>query len=256
MTLVKLKLMILVKRRLTKVKMIKNGFLYQLTFMENIFPVNCYLVEEEEGLTLIDAALPYSAKGILKVVESIAKPLTKIVLTHAHEDHLGALDSIKKVLPDVPVYISVRDNRLMNGDLSLDSHEHQMKIKGGVPKKLKTRANILLKEGDLVGSLAVIESPGHTPGSISLYDTRTQALIAGDALQTRGGVAVAGDIMPWFPFPAFGTWSKKTSLISARKLVEFGPKLLAVGHGNMIENPIKAMAQAITNLDKKIGRRK
>lgn len=64
--------------------------------MANVFPVNCYLVEEEEGLTLIDAALPYSSKGILMVAESIGKPITKIVLTHAHEDHLGALDSIKK----------------------------------------------------------------------------------------------------------------------------------------------------------------
>ncbi len=236
--------------------MIKNGFLYQVTFMANVFPVNCYLVEEEEGLTLIDAALPYSAKGILKAAESIGKPLTKIVLTHAHEDHLGALDSIKKVLPDVPVYISVRDNRLMNGDFSLDSHEHQTPIKGGVPKKLKTRANVLLKEGDLVGSLTVIESPGHTPGSISFYDTRTRALIAGDSFQTRGGVAVAGDMKPWFPFPAFGTWSKVEALKSARKLVDFGPGVLAVGHGEMVENPVKVMEQAITNLQKKIDRSK
>lgn len=213
-------------------------------------------MEEEEGLTLIDAALPYSSKGILMVAESIGKPITKIVLTHAHEDHLGALDSIKKVLLDVPVYISVRDNRLMNGDLSLDSHENQIPIKGGVPKKLKTRANILLKEGDLVGSLAVIESPGHTPGSISFYDTRSHALIAGDALQTRGGVAVAGEIKLRFPFPAFGTWSKETALKSARKLVGYGPKLLAVGHGEMIENPVKAMEQAISNLEKKIDRSK
>lgn len=251
MLLVKMKLTILVKG-LVKVRVIKNGFLHQVTFMANVFPVNCYLVEEEVGLTLIDAALPYSAKGILKAAAKIGKPITKIVLTHAHEDHVGALDGIKADLLDVPVYISVRDNRIMNGDLSLDRHEDQTPIKGGVPKKLQTRANVLMKEGDLIGSLAVIETPGHTPGSISFFDTRTHALIAGDAFQTRGGTAVAGDLKPWFPFPAFGTWSKKTALVSAKKLVDYRPKLLAAGHGEMIEAPVKVMEQAIKNLEQKL----
>jgi glyoxylase-like metal-dependent hydrolase (beta-lactamase superfamily II) len=233
--------------------MLKKVFLFQVTFMASFFPVNCYLVEEEDGLTLIDAALPYSMKGIFKAAKAIGKPITRIVLTHAHEDHVGALDRIKEEFPGVPVYISVRDNRIMNGDTSLDEHEDQTPIKGGVPKKLKTRANVLLKEGDLVGSLAAIETPGHTPGSMSFIDTRTKALVAGDAYQTRGGIAVAGDIMPWFPFPAFGTWSKETSLASAKKLVDYKPKLLAVGHGEMLENPIGEMEQAIKRLEQKLN---
>ncbi len=220
--------------------------------MASLFPVNCYLVEEEEGLTLIDAALPYSMKGIFMAAERIGKSINKIVLTHAHEDHVGALDKIKDVLPEVPVYISVRDNRIMHGDTSLDEHEHNTPIKGGVPKKLKTRANVLLKEGELVGSLAAIETPGHTPGSMSFLDTRTQVLIVGDAFQTRGGIAVAGDVKPWFPFPAFGTWSKQTAVISAKKLVSYQPSLLAVGHGELLENPNVAMEQAIRNLEQKL----
>jgi glyoxylase-like metal-dependent hydrolase (beta-lactamase superfamily II) len=233
-------------------RLIKKGFLYQVTFMANLFPVNCYLVEEEDGLTLIDAALSFGYKGIVKAAETIGKPITKIVLTHAHEDHVGALDLLKEKLPDVPVYISVRDNRLMNGDRSLDQNEDQTPIKGGVPKKLKTRATILLKDGDQIGSLTAIESPGHTPGSMSFLDNRTKALMAGDAFQTRGGMAVAGDIKPLFPFPAFGTWSKITALKSAKKLAELEPSLLAVGHGEMIENPVEAMKQAIHHLEKKV----
>lgn len=237
------------------VRVIKRGFLYQLTLMPNVFPVNCYLVEEENGLTLIDAALPYSKKGILKAADEIGKRITKIVLTHAHDDHVGALDGLKKELPDVPVYISGRDYRLMSGDVSLDPDEHQTPIKGGVPKKLKTRANVLLKEGDLIGSLAAIETPGHTPGSMSFYDMRTQILIAGDALQTRGGIAVTGDLKPLFPFPAFATWSKETALESARKLVGFEPKLLAVGHGELVENPVRGMEEAIRNFTRKLKER-
>ncbi|WP_066073295.1 MBL fold metallo-hydrolase [Neobacillus soli] len=234
-------------------RLIKNGYLYQVTFMASVFPVNCYLVEEEDGLTLIDAALGFCSKGIMKAAETIGKPITKIVLTHAHEDHVGALDSLKDMMPEVPVYISIRDHRLMNGDRSLDTHEDQTPIKGGVPKKLTTRANVLLKEGDLIGSLTAIETPGHTPGSMSFLDIRTKAVIAGDAFQTRGGIAVAGDMKPWFPFPAFGTWSKKTALASAKKLISYEPQLLAVGHGEMAVNPLRVMEQAIGNLERKIG---
>lgn len=252
MVLVKIKLTSLVKGDRV-MRLIKKGYIYQVTFLAHVFPVNCYLVEEDEGLTLIDAGLGFCANGILRAAEQIGKPITKIVLTHAHEDHVGALDPIKKELPEVPVYISSRDYRLMNNDRSLDPHEDQTPIKGGVPKDLKTRANILLKEGELVGSLTAIETPGHTPGSMSFLDLRTKALIAGDAFQTRGGIAVAGDIKPFFPFPAFGTWSKKTALASAKKLLSYQPKLLAVGHGEMVENPMAVMEKAVEVFNRKIG---
>jgi glyoxylase-like metal-dependent hydrolase (beta-lactamase superfamily II) len=67
------------------------GTVYQLTFLPRAFPINCYLVEEDTELTLIDAGMPFSSKGILKAAEKIGKPITRIVLTHGHEDHVGAL---------------------------------------------------------------------------------------------------------------------------------------------------------------------
>lgn len=76
-------------------KITKSNTLFQLSFMPRLFPVNCYLVEEEQELTLIDAAMPYSVKGIIRASQKIGKPITKLILTHAHSDHVGALDAIK-----------------------------------------------------------------------------------------------------------------------------------------------------------------
>ncbi|WP_043932655.1 MBL fold metallo-hydrolase [Bacillus sp. EB01] len=230
-------------------RIIHEGELYQLTTMPRVFPVNCYLVEEKNGLTLVDAAMPFSAKGIIKAAETIGKPITSIVLTHAHEDHVGALDSIKAAFPDALVHVSERDSRIMEGDRSLDVHEEQTPIKGGIPKSLKTRADVRLKEGDRIGSLLAVESPGHTPGSMSFLDTRSNALIAGDAFQTRAGLAVAGDKRLLFPFPAFGTWSKATALKSAKKLAELKPSILATGHGEMIKNPVERMEEVIRRFE-------
>ncbi|WP_226087019.1 MBL fold metallo-hydrolase [Mesobacillus sp. S13] len=225
-------------------RVIKEGYLYQLTFMPRVFPVNCYFIEEEDGLTLIDAALPNSAKAILQAAEKIGKEIKRIVLTHAHGDHIGALDELKAKL-DVPVYISARDSRLLAGDTSLDSTEPQTPIRGGIPKNIKTRPDILMKEGDEIGSLRAISTPGHTPGSMSFLDQRTNILIAGDAFQTRGGTAVSGVTIPWFPFPAMATWNKDTALQSARKIMELKPALLAVGHGELLRNPAAYIEKAI-----------
>ncbi|WP_425802853.1 MBL fold metallo-hydrolase [Desulfitobacterium sp. Sab5] len=223
--------------------------LYQLTLMPLIFPVNCYLIEEENGLTLIDAALSFGFKDILKASEKMDKPITKIVLTHAHGDHIGALDQLKQTLKDVPVYVSQRESRLMSGDTTLDADEDNLPVKGSVPKNLLTRADVLVKDGDQIGSLLVVSAPGHTPGSTAYLDTRNNILIVGDAFQVRGGLAVAGQIRPLFPFPALATWNKKAALESAHKLRNLDPSVLATGHGNILVNPLKAMDEVIAQAE-------
>lgn len=238
-----------------KMKVVKEDFIYQLNFYPTLFPVNCYMVEEETELTLVDAALPNSYKSILETAQKIGKPLTRIVLTHAHGDHIGSLDKLKDMLPDAKVYISKRDERLLRGDQSLDENEIKTPIKGGVPKPetVKTRPDVLLHEGDRIGSLRAINTPGHTPGSMSFIDERTNAIIAGDAFQTHGGVAVSGQMQILFPFPAMATWSKEEALKSAKKIINQKPSLLAVGHGKMIKQPVNIIEHAIHKLEKSIS---
>jgi glyoxylase-like metal-dependent hydrolase (beta-lactamase superfamily II) len=111
--------------------------------------------------------------------------------------------------------------------------------------KVDWKPDRLLKPGDRVGSLEVVASPGHTPGHVSFLDVRDRSLIAGDAFQTRGGIAVSGVLRPLFPFPALATWNKQAALASATALRALQPSLLAVGHGNAIRDPAEAMDGAI-----------
>lgn len=233
-------------------RIIKEGYLYQLTFMPKVFPVNCYFIEEEDGLTLIDAALPNSAKPIMEAANKIGKPIVKILLTHAHGDHIGALDELKEIL-QVPVYISKRDSRLLAGDTSLDSSEPQTPIRGGIPKNIKTKPDILLQDGDKIGSLRAIATPGHTPGSMTFLDERTNAIVAGDAFQTRGDTAVSGVTVPWFPFPAMATWNKDEAFRSAKLIQELKPSLLAVGHGELLKTPAAPIEKAIQKAEAVLG---
>lgn len=217
--------------------------------------VNCYLIREEDGFTLIDAAISGCGKPILQAAQTSGLPIVRIVLTHAHIDHVGSLDELHDLLPEVPVLITARDARFLSGDKSLDAGEPQDKLRGGYPI-VKTKPTQLLHEGDRIGSLEVIATPGHTPGHAAFLDTRDRTIIAGDAFQTLGGVAVSGTFKPLFPLPALATWHKPGALESARKLRALEPARLAVGHGRVLEHPLAAMDRAIEVMARHIEQEK
>ena len=221
--------------------------LFQLTYYGF---VNVYLVREKDGFTLIDTALEGCAKSIVQEAQKLGSPIVRIVPTHAHTDHIGGLDALHEMLPDAEVSMPARDARFLTGDMSLDASEPQVKLRGGWVVR-KTRPSRLLQEGDRVGSLEMIATPGHTPGHASFLDTRDRVIIAGDAFQTMGAVAVSGT-MTIFPLPAFATWYKPLCLESARKLLALQPSLLAVGHGRLLSNPQEAMERAIQVMERSL----
>jgi glyoxylase-like metal-dependent hydrolase (beta-lactamase superfamily II) len=229
-----------------------GDYLVQLTRFPRVFPVNCYLVREDDGLTLIDTGIPGNAPAILAAAGELGQPIRRIVLTHAHGDHLGVLDALHQLLPDAEVLVSARDTRFLTGDMSLDADEPQTKLRGAY-QTIASRPTRLLADGDRIGSLQVIATPGHTPGHIALFDARDGTLIAGDAFQTRAGIAVSGTIRWLFPFPAMATWNRPTALASARRLRALNPARLAVGHGDVLEQPNEAIDRAIATTTRELG---
>lgn len=226
--------------------------LYQLTRFGAVFPINCYLVREDDGFTLIDTGISGMAPLILTAAQSLGAPIVRLLLTHAHGDHVGSLDALHAQLPDAEVLISARDARFLAGERTLDPDEIQDKLRGGY-QTCATKPTRLLMPGDRVGSLEVIASPGHTPGHAAFLDLRDRALIAGDAFQTRGDVAVSGTVVLSFPWPALATWHKPTALASAHALRALEPTVLAIGHGKMIANPLAAMDRAIAIAEQRLG---
>jgi glyoxylase-like metal-dependent hydrolase (beta-lactamase superfamily II) len=205
--------------------------------------VNCFFVREDDGLTLVDTNVAGSAPDIREASQSIATPICRIVLTHAHIDHVGSLDALARDYPRVEFAVGQRESRLLRKDSSLDPGESGRKLLGFPGVKLPP--TILLNDGDRIGSLQAIFSPGHTPGHMSFLDVRDGSLIAGDAFTTQTGVLAAGTFKLLFPFPALFSWNREVAAESARKLRNFKPARLAVGHGMTIESPLAAMDQAV-----------
>jgi glyoxylase-like metal-dependent hydrolase (beta-lactamase superfamily II) len=206
--------------------------------------VNAYLVPEDDGVTLVDTTLRGGGKAIRAAADSLGAPIVRIALTHAHGDHIGALDELAEALPGVEVLISRRDARFLHKDMTLDPDEPQVKLRGGYPGA-RTQPTRTFSSGDMIGSLEVVASPGHTPGHVAFLDRRDGTLLAGDAYSTLGGVATAAK-SPWrFPLVAMATWHKPTALQSASALRALDPTALAPGHGKIVEAPGAAMDAAI-----------
>ena len=81
-----------------------------------IIPIHIWAIEEEDGITLVDAGISMMTKGIVAFAEKrIGRPLRRIVLTHGHSDHVGAVKGLLEKYPDVTVYAHAIEIPYMEG---------------------------------------------------------------------------------------------------------------------------------------------
>ncbi|NPA16115.1 MBL fold metallo-hydrolase [Persephonella sp.] len=134
------------------------------------------IIDENSGEA---AVIDPGAEGerILKQLENLN--LRYIIATHGHLDHVGQVGFLKERYPDVPFLISEKDLYLINNDIFPGFAQ----MIGAYPCPEPDKA---IKEGDRIDfgrfSLSVMETPGHTPGSVCLYDEKNSFVITGDTL--------------------------------------------------------------------------
>jgi glyoxylase-like metal-dependent hydrolase (beta-lactamase superfamily II) len=135
--------------------------------------------------------MPGRARKIVSYVESLGKAprsVETIVLTHPDLDHSGSAAQLKQ-LTGARVAIHEEDAPRLAGEKPWSEAKGTagfvISILGLFIKLQPVPPDISLKEGEKLGPLTVLETPGHTSGSISLYKVGT-ALFSGDALLTNG----------------------------------------------------------------------
>jgi len=113
-----------------------------------------------------------------------------IVLTHSHFDHIAALPSMAASFPEADIAIH-RAEAAKLGPHSLENHRRDFNAVGS-PSYVEALwkplpdASILLNDGDELGPFRILHLPGHSPGSIALYNEEEKILFSGDTLFRAG----------------------------------------------------------------------
>ncbi len=202
---------------------------------------NAYLVKRDDGITVVDTGLPGNAGKIIDYVQSIGShpsDIKTIVLTHSDMDHSGSVARLKEETrarvaiheADAPRLSGEKEPKAVKGMLGL-----LLRASATVMRFKRIKADMLLKDSDIIDGLTVIHTPGHTDGSICLH-LPGRALFVGDALLTDD------ERMLSLPRKSMST-DLDQAKESIKKILELKYSVLLPGHGPPIERNASAIAK-------------
>jgi len=152
-------------------------------FIHEILPVgmlqcNCSIFGDDQTREAIVVDPGDNIANILAVLQRHQLRVKAIVITHAHIDHIGGAEKLKTAT-GAPVYMNANDQPLYD---SIDEQAQWL----GIEPPARTKIDVDVREGETLqlgeNALHVLDTPGHTQGSISIWIPEQNKLIAGDTL--------------------------------------------------------------------------
>lgn len=159
-----------------------------------------YLCIDDDRITLVDTGLRGSAVRIARAVHAVGlhpRAIRRIIITHHHGDHAGSLATIAR-LTGAEVLVHRLDAPVVQGKRPPPGPSTTTLLKPLVERLAHRAAPALvsreLEDGDEIdtlGGLRVLHTPGHTAGSISLYNESRRLIFTGDAAANLVGVRLS-----------------------------------------------------------------
>jgi glyoxylase-like metal-dependent hydrolase (beta-lactamase superfamily II) len=196
----------------------------------NMAHSNVYLVINEKDLIVVDTGTSGNAKKIVEYIQKIGhKPseVSTIVLTHYHMDHAGSAKDLKDAT-SAKVAAQVDDAEFVSGKKPYPKPKNLLfRAVSSFIKPAPVDVDVVLREGDKIGSLTVFEVPGHTPGSIVLLNSKRKILFAGDTLRFDGSKITEA--------PKQFTWDADKERESIEKISKLDFEIMLPGHGEILK---------------------
>jgi len=205
--------------------------------IEGLSRAHVYVLDRADRWTLVDSGVAGDAEQIVAQLDSAGYDLANlqaIVLTHAHSDHTGTVVELcRRSGAPVLAHQAEVPYIAQNESLAYPSRLRRMlrwlfeRISPTPPCQVETS----LQNGDMIdalGGLQVIHVPGHTPGSIGLYQAERRILFCGDAIFHHSSSSGQGRIgLP----PRIFSVDPDQAEASARELAALPAEVACFGHG-------------------------
>lgn len=149
------------------------------TFVLGQLATNCYLLSHQDNCILIDPA--DDADFLSTYIYQNNLQLKAILLTHGHYDHCLATFELQTIF-NSPVYVSYKDNFLLDQIANRASYWQSNKSTPYFTPKLTHDLNQFQQLHFLSQTFQIINTPGHTPGSVCFYLAKQNILFSGDTL--------------------------------------------------------------------------
>ena len=209
--------------------------------MEGLRGGNVYLINSSKGLTLVDSGLSREAGLIIsQILEAgyALSSLNTIILTHVHGDHTcGAAEVSRSSGAQILAHKDEVPFIEMTKPLPTSSLIQRVMLRLSESimfKRSPCKVARQLGDGDIIdtfGGLQVIQTPGHTPGSMCLYHAERKLLLCGDALFNANPITGKQGLR--FPI-RMATLDNTQAHDSVRKLSTLDIELLCCGHGKPV----------------------
>ena len=147
------------------------------TIQVGSFEVNCSLLENEGKALVIDPG--QESDRIISALEQKGWEPEAILLTHGHFDHVNGIPGLLKRFPELPVFISEEDAKVMSHPMNTLPPEYSPVT---IPAKNLRTDFRSSSPFALFPSLSVIPTPGHTPGGVCYFFPQEKLLLSGDTL--------------------------------------------------------------------------
>lgn len=146
---------------------------------------NCYLLIDNTSSKALIVDPGDDAEYVQRTISDERLKPVQIIATHGHFDHILAATELQLAY-NIPFLIHKKDEFLLKR--MNQSSLFFTGVEGGIPPKVSGYLNPRKKIKFTGDSLSVLETPGHTPGSISLYHQKDNLLFCGDLIFKEGGV--------------------------------------------------------------------
>ena len=189
-----------------------------------------YALHDTDGLTIVDASIGSAGPKILAQLAKMGyKPsdVKRILITHAHPDHVGSLPYLQKET-NAEVWCHALEKPVIQGEASIARRPSGLRPPD--TKVPPTPVHRTLADGEMLpilGGLQVVHTPGHAPGHLSFFQPQRRLLIVGDVIFRLFFNRLTLPL-------AMLTVDMDEDKRSIRKLMALKPESLLFGHGDPI----------------------